>query len=460
MGRGAVAMAYVEEGDVDTLFVFFCGILVFFMQAGFSMLEVGGVQPKNSKNILLKNLLNICYSAFAWYILGYTLANGPDTKSHFLGWCFFWAGLYFFLMNHFELLRVGSITEKVGLDNYHIEFGSGPVEANIHGTTSNPIAEHQWSGTDTEVPVLDLRYHDYNVDEEGHPVTTNDKGQFRCAGDAHMAFGFQLTASPHGQAEQNGHFLCLVEFEAAGSEIELKFEYNMCGIPPEHGEGLCAYLLDPSVAGWDNEFNGTGPMGFVGKSGALIGVALDNTGAFSEGECDHITVRAAQGKGEILEKKFVDGGFMTGADDWRHVRIKFDIEDNNCDVELDGEKVLTNVEFKDIKIPKKLCVAVCGAAHDQEFMIAVNDVKLVDRDDETHEVADEAHIEADFGIPKGCSDYKVDKGKLVPSDEEADWRCAGDTIVKYGFELTQDADDQEGHLLCRVPFTTSGKEIY
>ena len=35
-------------------------------------------------------------------------------------------------------------------------------------------------------------------------------------------------------------------------------------------------------------------------------------------------------------------------------------------------------------------------------------------------------------------------------------RCAGNTVVEYGFELTQDEAGQEGHLLCRVPFTTSG----
>jgi hypothetical protein len=142
------------------------------------------------------------------------------------------------------------------------------------------------------------------------------------------------------------------------------------------------------------------------------------------------------------------------------VTIKFDIEDNNCDVSLDGEKILDDVEFKNIKIPKKLCVAVCGAAHDQEFMIAVNDVKLVDREDESGEIEDEAHIDAQIGVPSGCTDYKVEGNKLVPSDEEEDWRCAGHTIVKYGFELTQDQDDQQGHLLCRVPFTTNGREIY
>jgi len=34
------------------------GALVFFMQAGFAMLEVGIVHPKNAANILFKNLID------------------------------------------------------------------------------------------------------------------------------------------------------------------------------------------------------------------------------------------------------------------------------------------------------------------------------------------------------------------------------------------------------------------
>merc|ERR1712086_89481 len=79
-------MTAATQDELNSLFVFLCGVLVFFMHAGFGMLEVGGVQAKNSKNILLKNLMGICFSAVAWYFLGYTLASGPDDKSHFLGW--------------------------------------------------------------------------------------------------------------------------------------------------------------------------------------------------------------------------------------------------------------------------------------------------------------------------------------------------------------------------------------
>ena len=52
-------------------------------------------------------------------------------------------------------------------------------------------------------------------------------------------------------------------------------------------------------------------------------------------------------------------------------------------------------------------------------------------------------------------------GKLVEVfPAEGDWRCAGDAKVGFGFELTQDKDNQEGHLLCRVPFEAKGAEIF
>ena len=46
---------------------------------------------------------------------------------------------------------------------------------------------------------------------------------------------------------------------------------------------------------------------------------------------------------------------------------------------------MTDVD-DDIEFPKELCVAVCGAAHNREFMIAVNDVKLEDTIDNEPEM--------------------------------------------------------------------------
>ena len=59
------------------------------------------------------------------------------------------------------------------------------------------------------------------------------------------------------------------------------------------GEGLCVYLLDPSVPGWDRHFDGSGPLGFVGKKGAIVGVGIDCSGDFSNGKPGSIAIKRA-----------------------------------------------------------------------------------------------------------------------------------------------------------------------
>eukprot|EP00189_Rhodosorus_marinus_P014086 CAMPEP_0184738036 /NCGR_PEP_ID=MMETSP0315-20130426/777_1 /TAXON_ID=101924 /ORGANISM="Rhodosorus marinus, Strain UTEX LB 2760" /LENGTH=480 /DNA_ID=CAMNT_0027205571 /DNA_START=159 /DNA_END=1601 /DNA_ORIENTATION=- len=65
------------------MFVLFSGYLVFMMQNGFAMLTAGSVRTKNTKNVLLKNLLDACVGAMGYWIFGYAFAYGnpinPDT---------------------------------------------------------------------------------------------------------------------------------------------------------------------------------------------------------------------------------------------------------------------------------------------------------------------------------------------------------------------------------------------
>jgi ammonium transporter, Amt family len=46
------------------------------MQCGFALLESGGISLKNTKNILLKNVMNTCIGALCWWALGNALAYG------------------------------------------------------------------------------------------------------------------------------------------------------------------------------------------------------------------------------------------------------------------------------------------------------------------------------------------------------------------------------------------------
>ena len=57
-------------------------ILVFFMQAGFAMVESGLTRAKNAGNIIMKNLMDVCMGTVVFVLLGYGIMN---SESYFFG---------------------------------------------------------------------------------------------------------------------------------------------------------------------------------------------------------------------------------------------------------------------------------------------------------------------------------------------------------------------------------------
>jgi len=70
--------------DLDSFWLLFGACLVFFMQTGFAMLEVGSVSVKNTKNILIKNLFDAVIGSLCWWAFGMALALG-ETENGFIG---------------------------------------------------------------------------------------------------------------------------------------------------------------------------------------------------------------------------------------------------------------------------------------------------------------------------------------------------------------------------------------
>ncbi len=62
--------------SVDTLWVLLGAVLVFFMQAGFAMVETGFTRAKNSGNIIMKNLMDFSLGTIVFYIIGFGLMFG------------------------------------------------------------------------------------------------------------------------------------------------------------------------------------------------------------------------------------------------------------------------------------------------------------------------------------------------------------------------------------------------
>jgi Amt family ammonium transporter len=68
---------------VDTVWVLLAAFLVFFMQAGFGMVEVGFIRAKNTCNILMKNWLDYCVGSVMFFLVGYAFMFGEG--SGFIG---------------------------------------------------------------------------------------------------------------------------------------------------------------------------------------------------------------------------------------------------------------------------------------------------------------------------------------------------------------------------------------
>ncbi|MBN2618252.1 MAG: ammonium transporter, partial [Spirochaetales bacterium] len=69
---------------LDTVWVLLAAFLVFFMQAGFGMVEAGFIRAKNSVNILTKNFLDFCMASIGYFVFGYAIMFGSGNG--FVGW--------------------------------------------------------------------------------------------------------------------------------------------------------------------------------------------------------------------------------------------------------------------------------------------------------------------------------------------------------------------------------------
>jgi len=74
--------------SIDTLWVLLGAVLVFFMQAGFAMVETGFTRAKNSGNIIMKNLMDFSLGTIVFWFIGFGLmfgSFGDSPLSAFIG---------------------------------------------------------------------------------------------------------------------------------------------------------------------------------------------------------------------------------------------------------------------------------------------------------------------------------------------------------------------------------------
>lgn len=76
--NGLVDNAVVLDSNANNTWMILAGMLVFFMHAGFTLLESGSVTHSSAVNILFKNMGTIAIGALAWFFLGWGFAYGTD----------------------------------------------------------------------------------------------------------------------------------------------------------------------------------------------------------------------------------------------------------------------------------------------------------------------------------------------------------------------------------------------
>ena len=66
------------SGEVFSVWFLIGAVLVFWMQAGFAMVEAGFTRAKNTGNIIMKNLMDFCIGTGVFILIGFSLVLGED----------------------------------------------------------------------------------------------------------------------------------------------------------------------------------------------------------------------------------------------------------------------------------------------------------------------------------------------------------------------------------------------
>jgi Amt family ammonium transporter len=75
--------AETVQKHADFLWTLVAAFLVFFMQAGFAMVETGFTRAKNAVNIIMKNMMDMSMGALSYWAIGFALMFGATTTGWF-----------------------------------------------------------------------------------------------------------------------------------------------------------------------------------------------------------------------------------------------------------------------------------------------------------------------------------------------------------------------------------------
>jgi Amt family ammonium transporter len=86
--------------QINSVWVMVSTAFIFFMEAGFFLLEGGSLRKKNIGHVLLKNIMSASVAMLMWWFTGYGFAFGP-VSNHFIA-----GDGHFFASSRFENYEV------------------------------------------------------------------------------------------------------------------------------------------------------------------------------------------------------------------------------------------------------------------------------------------------------------------------------------------------------------------
>lgn len=157
-------VAFAQDGpdpaevgvSLDTMWLLVAAFLVFFMQAGFALLEAGFTRSKNVVNIMMKNMMDFSMAAIAFWAIGWGIAYGTSaggfigTDAFFLGYDPEEAGAAPVLASWlFQVVFAGTAATIVsGAMAERTKFASYLIYSAIISVIIYPVVVHWvWSGS-------------------------------------------------------------------------------------------------------------------------------------------------------------------------------------------------------------------------------------------------------------------------------------------------------------------------
>lgn len=71
-------------GEVWSVWFLIGAALVFWMQAGFAMVEAGFTRVKNTGNIIMKNLMDFCIGTVVFILVGFAMLPVTSVTARYL----------------------------------------------------------------------------------------------------------------------------------------------------------------------------------------------------------------------------------------------------------------------------------------------------------------------------------------------------------------------------------------